>query len=59
MGNCDKWYTVDFGRGSVEVRCTQTGTHAQCRTEVFHRDVGVVPERVNVFSNNFTHDQSE
>lgn len=47
MGNCDKWFTVDFGRGPVEVRCTQTGTHAQCRTEVFHRASDAL--RHNVF----------
>jgi hypothetical protein len=37
MGNCDFWETVDFGRGPVEIRCTQTGTHAQHRTEVFFK----------------------
>lgn len=37
MGNCQEYETVDFGEGSVRVRCTQTGAHAQHRTEVFFK----------------------
>lgn len=25
--NCDVWAEVDFGRGPVDVRCTDTGDH--------------------------------
>ncbi len=27
MDNCNVWATVDFGRGPVEIRCTETDMH--------------------------------
>lgn len=34
--NCDIWMTVDFGRGPVDVRCTETGEHNthRCLVEI-------------------------
>lgn len=35
--NCPNWATVDFGKGPVDIRCTQTGPHPveKCMTVVF------------------------
>jgi hypothetical protein len=32
--NCDIWADVDFGHGTVEVRCTKTGVHDDHKCEV-------------------------
>ncbi len=32
--NCDIWADVDFGHGTVEVRCTKTGVHDGHKCEV-------------------------
>lgn len=34
MTNCNHGAYVDFGDGPVAVRCTETGKHERCRTEV-------------------------
>lgn len=54
MGKCPTVAEVDFGDGPVQIRCTQTGPHKQCRTEVFIFDRDqLIPEggavRHNVF----------
>lgn len=35
LGNCHIWTLVDFGKGDVEIRCTETGEHENHRCEVF------------------------
>lgn len=35
--NCDVFADVDFGHGSVEVRCTQVGKHENHKCEVILR----------------------
>lgn len=56
---CDIWTIVDFGKGPVEVRCTETGDHTDHICEIFI-DVGLVfdnepittdAEHRNIFEN--------
>ncbi len=44
MDQCDIYATVNFGRGPVEVRCTQTGEHEEHRCNVYiqRRDLDAV-----------------
>lgn len=53
VGDCEVWFEVDFGRGLVELRCTQSGKHAQHRTEVFGPSSSGLQHR-NVFENRET-----
>lgn len=34
MDKCNTWATVDFGRGPVQVRCTEVEEHERCKCEV-------------------------
>jgi hypothetical protein len=38
MGNCEVYAKVDFGHGSVEIRCTQVGDHETHKCEVIILD---------------------
>lgn len=38
--NCNIWAEVDFGRGSVDIRCTETGEHENHKCNV----IFVIPE---------------
>lgn len=38
MDNCDIWSEVDFGEGTVRVRCTEFGPHTK---HVCHVDIQV------------------
>ena len=42
---CDSWATVDFGRGPVDIRCTQPGVHDKdsCMCVVFMVHPGEEP----------------
>lgn len=35
LANCHIWTLVDFGKGNVEIRCTEVGEHEDHRCEVF------------------------
>ena len=57
MENCDVFADVDFGRGTVEVRCTITGPHSRHMCVVEMNDNAAPPlEPVRHAHNVFTTD---
>lgn len=49
MNNCDVVGSVDFGKGNVEVRCTENGPHATHKCIVILKPPELDLEHRNVF----------
>lgn len=58
--DCDIWSVVDFGKGPVEVRCTEVGEHDQHRCEVFiyaDSEEDLTPNEIDVTHRNIFDDR--
>jgi len=49
--DCDIWTVVDFGKGDVEIKCTQIGPHDQhiCQVVIIVDEETTEPTRQNIF----------
>jgi len=50
MGDCQVWAFVDFGRGRVAIRCTETGEHTEHKCEIFISEPEVEHQTRNIFT---------